>query len=266
MTLRPAAGPAADGRGGERPPSVWPAEPRAAEGQPGAARLAIAAERARIARDLHDSVDMSLHGLAVAAETLAESATATDEPDGLASLRPRLHELANIARCAISQTRCVVYDLRDDGLSVPLGGALRNLASTWSAGSGVPLTLAVPPGTDTSRERRRELVAITREALRNVQAHAHASRVRISLRQAPQRLLLTICDNGTGFALPTGPESLHAAACYGLTGMTERARKLGGTLVIRSRPGYGTRIAVQVPAGAEAPVATPPDTPPGSLA
>jgi signal transduction histidine kinase len=193
-------------------------------------------------------VDRSLHGIAWAAETLAETLTAPDEPDGVELLRPRLRELASIARHAISETRCVVYDLREDKLSAPLGDALRNLATVWSAGSGVPVTVAVPPGTDTSRDSRRELVAIAREALRNVETHAHASRVRISLREATQRLLLTISDNGEGFAIPTTPESLQAAACYGLIGMTERATKLGGTLVITSRPGSGTRIAVQVPA------------------
>lgn len=227
--------------------------PRGSDGQIGSARLAVAAERARIARDLHESVDESLHGIALAAETLAASLTGPDQPADVQSLRPRLRELASIARDGISETRRIVYDLRDDAPYAPLGTALRNLATVWSAGSGVPVTLMVPPATGTSREGSRELVAIAREALRNVEAHAHATRVRMSLRQAAQRLLLTICDNGNGFAVPTGPASLQTAGCYGLIGMTERARKLGGTLVIRSCRGQGTRIAVQVPAGPETP-------------
>lgn len=232
------AAPSADGPG--IPP---PAGPDAA-----AVREAVAGERARIARDLHDSVDKSLHGIALAATSLAASVAAPDRPADPAAVQSRLRELASLARYAISETRCVIYDLRDETLSAPLGDVLRNLAVQWSAGSGVPVTLAVPPGTDAASNIRREIIAILREALRNVQAHAHATRVRVSLRQVRDRLLLTVSDNGRGFCLPPGSQGLQAAAHYGLIGMGERARQVGGTLVIRSRPGHGTRIAAQVPA------------------
>lgn len=232
------APPLADGA--STPP---PADPDAA-----AVRGAVADERARIARDLHDSVDKSLHGIALAAASLAASVAAPDRPADPGGVQSRLRELASLARYAISETRCVIYDLRDETLSAPLGDVLRNLAVQWSAGSGVPVTLAVPPGTDAASDSRREIIAILREALRNVQAHAHATRVRVSLRQVRDRLLLTVSDNGRGFCLPPGSQGLQAAAHYGLIGMGERARQLGGTLVIRTRPGHGTRIAAQVPA------------------
>lgn len=238
--------------GRERPPSAGHEAPLVREAP--AVGEAVAAERARIARDLHDSVDRSLHGIALAASSLAaslaartEPLTTRNEPPGPDSLRARLHELASLARSAISETRCVIYDLRDDTFPAPLGEVVRNLAAAWSAGSGVPVSLAVPPGTDAASESRREIIAILREALRNVEMHAHATRVRVLLREASERLVLIISDNGRGFPLPAGPAGLQASDHYGLIGMTERARRLGGTMIIRSRPGHGTRVAVQVP-------------------
>lgn len=235
-----AAGPGTLAGSRENPPSAGREAPVVSE--------MVAAERARIARDLHDSVDKSLHDIALAAASLAASVTVRDEPPGPESLRARLRELASLARSAISETRCVIYDLRDDTFPAPLGETVRNLVAAWSVSSGVPVSLAVPPGADAAGESRREIITILREALRNVEMHAHATRVRILLRNASERLLLIISDNGRGFPLPAGPDGLRATDHYGLIGMTERARRLGGTLIIRSRPGHGTRIAVQVPA------------------
>jgi signal transduction histidine kinase len=249
----PAAGPRDPSpayRGKHRAPAAEdPAGSAAADGAV-VVEEAVAAERARIARDLHDSVDKTLHGIALAATSLAASLTGQDGPADAESLGPRLRELASFARYAISETRCVIYDLRDDAFSAPLGDMVRSVATAWSSGAVVPVSLAVPPDADAAGESRREIIAILREALRNVEMHAHATRVRVSMRKAAERLLLTISDNGAGFSLPADPERLQATAHYGLIGMTERARKLGGTLVIRSRPGHGTRIAVQVPADA----------------
>jgi signal transduction histidine kinase len=212
---------------------------------PAAVGEAIAEERARIARELHDSVDKSLHGIALAAASLAAQHGSADPQ----SSRQRLRELAGLARYTISETRCVIYDLRDDNVRAPLGSVVRNVATVWGRSTGVAVSLAVAPDADAGNEYRREIVAILREALRNVEMHAHSTRVRVSLRRG-ERLLLTVTDNGHGFPFPADPRELQDAGHYGLIGMTERARKLGGTLVIRSRPGHGTRIAVQVPAAA----------------
>lgn len=232
----------ASGHGTERK------SPPPADRQAAAVREAVAAERARIARDLHDSVDRTLHGIALAASSLAVSPAAQGELADPEAVRRGIRELASLARYAISETRCVIYELRDDTSSAALGDLIRNLATAWSDRSGVPVSLAVPPRADAGSESRREITAIVREALRNVEVHAHATRVRVSLRTAAERILLTIADNGRGFSLPADQEGLQATTHYGLISMTERARKLGGTLIIRSRPGHGTRIAVQVPA------------------
>jgi signal transduction histidine kinase len=240
------------GAGGEAGPTEGDAGPAGSEARPAAGRSeeppatvreAIAVERARIARELHDSVDKSLHGIALAAASLAAQHGADPE-----SSRQRLRELAGLARYTISETRCVIYDLRDDNVNSALGGVVRNVATVWGRSTGIAVSLAVPPDADAGNEYRREIVAILREALRNVEMHAHAARVHVSVRRAAERLLLTVADNGHGFPFPADPRELQAAGHYGLVGMTERARKLGGTLVIRSRPGHGTRIAVQVPA------------------
>ena len=93
----------------------------------------------------------------------------------------------------------------------------------------------------------REIMAILREALRNVEQHARASRVRVLLRRAGQLLVLAVEDDGTGHRLPADLATLQAAGRCGLAGMNERARRLGGRLIVESRPGRGTRVQVELP-------------------
>ncbi len=88
-----------------------------------------------------------------------------------------------------------------------------------------------------------ELYAIVEEALANVRKHAHAREVEITLQVRSGQVRLTVQDDGQGFALGSGAGS----AGYGLQGMRERARLLGGTLRVESTPGSGTMVDVHVP-------------------
>jgi nitrate/nitrite-specific signal transduction histidine kinase len=92
------------------------------------------------------------------------------------------------------------------------------------------------------------LYAIVEEALANVRKHAHAREVEITLQMRSSEVRLTVQDDGDGFTLRRGAAPTVG---YGLQGMRERARLLGGTLRVRSRPGHGTRVAVVVPLAAE---------------
>lgn len=91
------------------------------------------------------------------------------------------------------------------------------------------------------------LFRMAQEALNNVRRHAQASKVVTTVEFADGRVRLTISDNGRGFELPARMSDLAAAGKLGLMGMHERARLLGGTLVIQSEPGRGTTVVVNVP-------------------
>jgi signal transduction histidine kinase len=86
------------------------------------------------------------------------------------------------------------------------------------------------------------LYRITQEALTNVLQHAHARQVTVQLVTTPDQVRLTIADDGQGFALTRVPE--HR---YGLIGLNERAKLLGGSLHLESSPGKGTRLEVVIP-------------------
>src|SRR5439155_5701409 len=93
-----------------------------------------------------------------------------------------------------------------------------------------------------------ELFRVAQEALANVRKHAHAKEVELSLQADPGRVRLSIRDDGRGFnRQPGGAED----GSYGLEGMKERARLLGGTLRVRSRPGRGTTVTISAPLPAE---------------
>jgi DNA-binding NarL/FixJ family response regulator len=203
------------------------------------ARTAVAAERSRIAGELDDAACKSLLGIALVADSLTAPHWSADPP----SLDDRLRELGRLARQAVGEVRCVINDLRDD----VLGNAVRSVASAWGIVAGIRVTLAVPQVSDTTEEIRREVVAILRAALLNVEQHAGASQVRVSL-QTGGGLLMVIADNGSGFSAQARLDEVKSAPRGGLAVMRERVCRLGGNLIIRSEPGRGTRLEVRIPA------------------
>jgi signal transduction histidine kinase len=139
----------------------------------------------------------------------------------------------------------------------PLAEALAGLARAFTSETGVRVSVDVRPDVDLPAGVENELYRIVQEALANVRRHAAAHLVRISLRQGSprrnarglrRRVRLAISDDGQGFdphAVPDGR--------FGLRGMQERARLVGGRLVVRSTSGAGTRITVSVPVAASTP-------------
>jgi signal transduction histidine kinase len=90
---------------------------------------------------------------------------------------------------------------------------------------------------------------IVQEAVSNIVKHAQATRAGIEIERQPTRLLLTIRDNGCGFAMHE-PGERHG---FGLTGMAERARILGGSYRVESEPGKGTTVVVELPLSSQEP-------------
>jgi signal transduction histidine kinase len=204
-------------------------------------REAAAQERARLARELHDSVAKTLRGMSLAALALPESMRR----------QPALAEhladvIARGADAANQEARQLIDGLRLDSPDVDLGLMLRRLCQVWSDETGIVATATVAP-VEPSPQVRYELTRIVHEALTNVARHSDATRVSVVLTQRGERLVLTVRDNGQGFDVPTDVNTLQLDGHAGLVGMMERARLVGGELAVTSDPGRGTVVRVRMP-------------------
>ncbi|MFF3212107.1 sensor histidine kinase [Streptomyces sp. NPDC002886] len=211
------------------------------------ARLAVAeavqAERDHLARELHDSVAKTLHGLALAADSL----TRTTDP---AVLRRQAALVAGAARRAVVESRDVLTDLRrdPDAPGVSLASELRARIDTDAAELRVTGTLPVVPS-----PVARHLLAVAGEAVENARRHAGAVRITVEAAvDAAAGLVLVIEDDGRG--LPGGVDvaALAGAGRFGLVGMAERAAAIGARLHIGARPGGrpGTQVRLTLPLSA----------------
>jgi signal transduction histidine kinase len=138
-----------------------------------------------------------------------------------------------------------VLDLRAEPLAVPLPEAIAALGRRLTADSGVRVHVTSHDIPDLDLRTETELYRIAQEALTNVYLHSGAADVEVTLQVRRAHLQLKVRDDGRGFA--AGVERDR----YGILGMRERARLLGGTLKIRTAPGRGTVISVRVPLTAE---------------
>jgi PAS domain S-box-containing protein len=203
-----------------------------------AAELAAEQERARLARELHDSVTQALFSMTLTTRSI--ELLVDRDP---AAAEQKLAELRELEHDALAEMRALILELRpatlqEDGLVQ----ALRTHAASVQGRTGIVTTVEAedlyrhPPAVEEA------LYRIAQEALHNVVKHAGAKGVRIELCRDPGGLLLSITDDGRGFD-PDGVGSTH----LGLAGMRTRAAEVGGRLRIESRPGAGTRVECVVP-------------------
>ncbi|WP_192810109.1 sensor histidine kinase [Actinomadura rudentiformis] len=203
-----------------------------------------AAERSRLAREMHDSLTGTLSGIALASTGLPAWIRKSPE-----RAEAEAQRIAAAAQVAARQARELIAELREDAVQHPLGVAIDEIAAEWERTTGIPVRTRVQDGVDLPLSARHETLAIVKEALENVSRHAEASRVEISV--AGDRDLLEVCvrDDGHGLSVRPGGEgwldALSGAGHYGLLGMHERARRAGGELVVDSLPGAGTGITVR---------------------
>ena len=204
-------------------------------------RSAVAAERGRMARELHDSVEKTLRGLSFAALALPRSVRRRPE------LAEELAEtVARGAQTAADEARELLGSLRSDDPALSLDQAIAAVAQSWTVQTGIQLTLQLTP-VEAEVAVRHELARITREALGNVSRHAAAGRVWVVLEATRTGLQLVVQDDGAGFVVPADLAELARAGHYGLVGMAERAASVGGRLRIWSDPAVGTQVVVRAP-------------------
>ncbi len=205
------------------------------------ARLGAVEERNRLAREIHDSL---AQGLTATALQLESADSMLEEGPGTQRVRKPLRRALSLTRSNLEDARRSVLDLRAAPLEGrPLVAALRAFVENWesehsievrfkSVNAGRPL----PPRTEVA------LYRICQEALSNVARHAEAQRVTVRLVTTPEQVRLVVEDDGRGF-----DASGVSGDRYGLTGVNERTRMLGGDLGIASAAGEGTRVEVTVP-------------------
>lgn len=199
---------------------------------------AAAEERARLAREMHDSVGKTLHGIALGADALP---TLMERDPASAGLFAR--ELSQGARRGAKEARQLLVRLRADEPDRPLIEVMRERCAAWEQASGVPCTFAGDGVVDLPVDIRYEALAILGESLENVRRHARATAVSVSLSSdVGGSVRLVVQDDGQGF-LPRA-DGRSPDGHFGLTGMTERARSAGMSLRVDSVPDGGTTITV----------------------
>ncbi|MCF1507130.1 sensor histidine kinase [Streptomyces glomeratus] len=220
-----------------------------------AAAEAVESERARLAREMHDSVAKTLHGLALAAEALAASAEHRDP----ATLKRQAALVADAARRAATQSRDLLSDLRRrrdlTTARLDLAGEVARRAREFAARDGAEAELSLP-GTPLllPYATAHDVLSIVSEALENTHRHARATRVRIELDAAGAETFdLRIGDDGVGLPSTAVPGHLAETGHFGLLGMTERAASLRGRLRLGRSPLGGAEIHLHVPVPVPAP-------------
>ncbi len=208
------------------------------------ARIALVMrERLKIAHDLHDTIVQAL--VAVVAQLGLVRKLAARAParaaEELAHADKAAREGLEMARDALGQVRFERAGL--DGL----GAALQRAGARFAARTGLPAAVEIAPDiAGLSGEHAEILYRIVEEALRNVESHAQAGRVRIAARADDGEAVVEIVDDGRGFDA-TAPRRGH----YGLPGMREQAEMIGGRLSVDSAPGRGARVIVRAPCARE---------------
>lgn len=201
-----------------------------------AAAAAASAERARLARDMHDSVAKSLHGVALAAAALPR--WIRQDPDQ--AIR-QADAIQQAAKQASSEARELLVSLRtvQEG---PFAEQLTELVTEFRVETGVEAVLRVTNLADLDPAVTREVLLIVGESLENVRRHAQARRVVVDVDGSEQSVVVRITDDGRGFDVTRTPKKR-----FGLVGMRERARTVGGQLELASERGKGTTVTLRIP-------------------
>ncbi|HEY7347721.1 MAG TPA: GAF domain-containing sensor histidine kinase [Ktedonobacterales bacterium] len=205
------------------------------------AQMSVVEERNRLAREIHDTLAQGLTAVSLQLESADALLETHADPE---RIRKAVHQALKLTRANLEEARRSVLDLR----AAPLEGhtlkkALEALTKDVTArgetrvrfeafGDDRPLPVRIEAG----------LYRIAQEALTNIARHAEAIEARLRLEITPEQIRLRIGDNGQGFEPSQVPTDR-----YGLIGMNERARLLGGTLCLESSPGAGTCLEVSIP-------------------
>jgi len=204
--------------------------------------LSVLEERARLARELHDAVSQKL--FSIRAKARAAEVLISRDPERAAA---EIQSVAALSGQAHAELRAVI-----DGLAPPdlaaggLAASLRSYAVLAGRTYGVEVRFHVAaPLPPLGAQRETTVYRVAQEALHNALRHSGSATVCVSLTAARRRVVLEVADQGRGFAAEAPSGGL------GLASMRERAASAGGRLTVRSGPGEGTLVRLELPAGTE---------------
>ena len=201
-------------------------------------------ERRRIARDLHDGVVQSLAGVSYSLAAAADRLEGNGRP--MADAAARLRQAAADTRQSMRDLRSLIVEiappnLHDEGLDNALGDLLSSLDA-----AGVQTRLDVDSSLELAPDTEALVFRVAQEAIRNAGSHARANQVSLTLAADDGRARLVVEDDGEGFS-PDDLERRRAEGHVGLSLLSGLVADAGGTLVVDSEPGQGTRLTAEVP-------------------
>jgi signal transduction histidine kinase len=205
---------------------------------------AVAADRERIGRELHDGIIQSLY----AAGLMLEDAALTVGEDA-ARAQERIRQVIGALNRTIRDIRRYILDLRAETDSGDWQNDLGELVRAFRLETLIDAEFRVEgiPQPDLTRKDGAHILTIAREALTNVSKHARATRVSVNLTYAPEQAELKVIDNGIGFSPNGGDAASASGERQGLRNMQERAQIIGAHLTIHSAPQRGTQVRLILP-------------------
>jgi signal transduction histidine kinase len=202
--------------------------------------VGVRTERARLARDLHDTVAQGLVAVVTQLEAIDDTTLADD------TARRRVDNAKALARQSLDEARRAVDALRPPALDdATLAEAIEATLDGWREVNRIATDLTVS-GTPRSTAADPALLRVVQEALSNAARHSRACRVAVSLDYLEDEVLLDVHDDGAGFRPDPGRRP-SATGGHGLSSMAERLRLAGGTLAVESEPGAGCVVSAAVP-------------------
>ena len=200
--------------------------------------LARMEERNRLARDLHDTVKQQTYAARMQL-TAARNLLSADPPAAAAHIDTALQ----LNRETQQELKLIIDELRPAALQGRgLANALKEYASRWQEHTGIKVETVISGKRPLPLNVEQALYRMLQEALSNIARHAEADSVRLSLDMSPERVTMTVVDNGRGFDMNAiSPNS------YVLAGMQGRLSDVGGTLKVDSAPSAGTTLTAEIP-------------------
>ncbi|KRC59393.1 hypothetical protein ASE14_16830 [Agromyces sp. Root81] len=229
-------------------------ELQAAQGQLAAMHrdAGVVEERARLAREIHDTIAQSLTGLVMVAQ---RTGTRLDGVDGTAaaSARTDVELMEQMAREALTEARGLVASLAPVEPGAGLGDALARLGASFERETGVVVTVSAS-ATGLSREHEVVLLRSAQEGLANVRKHARARHAAVTVESVDDEVVLTVADDGVGPGA-----AAPGASGFGLSGIRDRTALVGGSFAIEAGADGGTVLRVGIPRADAAADAAPTD-------
>lgn len=207
----------------------------------------IEQERAAIAREIHDDIGGALTAVKFDLAWIERNAS---QPEKISALQEHAQAALQMLQHALGASQRIMLDLRPPVLDEGLVAAVQWLADSFSQRTGIAVQLECSkPHIEIPAALQVVAYRTAQEALTNVSKYAHASQVHVELSDHEGHLTLEVRDNGRGI----DPSERDKPKAFGLRGLAERARTVGGWLDVSSQAGRGTSIIVSLPLSAHTP-------------